>query len=608
MTTIAATVLIILVASFVLFVSGWVRPDVTAMLVLAALVLTGAIEPSEVFVGFSSFAVIAIAGLMVIGAALEQTGVVKWVARRLEGIIGSSRHRLLLVNTAIPGLLSGFVNIVAAATFFIPVILRLCKKMNVPQSKILLPMACTALIGANLTLIGASHNLVIHSLLEESEGQGFAFFEFTAVGAIFLFAAIVYIFLIGQRLLPGDEESTTVPPPEDPPEVPITPDLVEVYGLEDRLFELWVSEHVGEGLTLGDLRLGERGLKVLAAVREEERLIFPEAGSKLIEGDMLLVQGPEDLVEEVGAAHAVLTPLGPPHSEAGYPISTAELAEAVVPPRSPAIGRTPRDLDLVDEFGMTPIAVYRRDRSHRTGASDMKLEEGDSVLMYGPREKMREFDPEKELLIYFRPGKPDVTSEKKSLAPLAVAILVAVVVVAAGGWFPIAVTAITGAVLVALLGMISEEQVYESIDWRTLVLIGGMYPLGVALETSGAADVIGGMLIGALGDFGPVAVLAGLVVLAMGLTQAMHNAAVAVIMAPIAINAATMMESSPTGFCVGILVACSTAFLMPFGHPAPLLVQEPGGYEGRDYLRFGMGLNVIALAVILLVVPLLWPI
>lgn len=596
----ATVVLAILIISFVFFVGGWIRPDVTAMLVLASLVLTGAIDPSKVFLGFSSNAVITIAGLMVIGSAMEQTGVVKWVALRLERVIGKSRRRLLLANTAIPGMLSGFINIVAAAAFFIPVILRLCKKMKVPQTKVLMPMACTALIGANLTLIGASHNLVVHSLLKESQGKGFAFFEFTAVGAVLLVAALLYIFMIGQHLLP---EGTSEPAPE---EVPESTDLLAVYGLEDRIFELWLSESV-DGLTLGDLPLEERGLTVLGAVRESEEFLFSGERIRLIEGDTLLVRGREEIALEIAEEREELTFLGAPHAQNEYPVSTAELSEAVVPPRSPVIGKTAGEIELLEEFGMTAVSVYREDRPRRTGAMDMKLKEGDSILLYGPRDRMREFAPEKELLIYFQPGRPEVAIAKKKWAPVAVGILAAVVVVAALGWFPIAVTAVAGAVLATLLGLVGVDDVYEAIDWRTLVLIAGMYPLGVALDTSGAADMVGQVLIGGLGGFGPVAVFAGLLVLTMTLTQAIHNAAVAVIMAPIAINAATMMESSPTGFCVGIVVACSAAFLLPYGHPAPLMVQKPGSYTNFDYFRFGFGLNVIALAVVLVMVPLMWP-
>ncbi len=317
MTFQAVFVICVLVGAFILFVAGRIRPDVIAGMVLVALVLSGIVPPSEAFSGFSSFAVITIAGLMVIGSGLEKTGVVKWVAMRLEGLINRRYNRLLLLNTGIPGLLSGFINIVAAASFFIPVILRLCKQMKVAQSKILLPMACTALIGANLSLIGASHNLIVNSLLKESTGEGFAFFEFTLLGAAILSAGLIYIFFLGQHLLPGKKEA---PAPE---EVPRTPNLIETYGLQDRLFEVWVSEDIQEeDIRLDTFDLRSFGLVPIAIVRRSEELIIPGGAQSIQEGDMVLLQGQEQAVKAFADEHPLLTFVGHPKSQEKYPIST----------------------------------------------------------------------------------------------------------------------------------------------------------------------------------------------------------------------------------------------------------------------------------------------
>ena len=603
MTVAAAIVLSVLIISFLLFLTGWLRPDIIAMLVLVSLVISGVISPAESFQGFSSFAVMAIAGLLIIGKGLELTGVVKWVARRLESLTGKSFGRLLMINSATPGVLSGFVNIVAAASFFIPVILRLCLKLKISPSKILMPMAVCALIGANLTLIGASHNLVVHSLLEESEGFGFGFFEFTIVGAVLLVVALVYVFIIGHRILPDRREL------DEPKKATVTADLINDYQLEDRLFETWVDIDFEESeYTLDDLPFDEKyGLSLIEVVRENDRIIFEEKLGKLYEGDMLLIQGREDAVKEFCDDFPGISFMGPPRSQEKYPVSTAELAEAVVPPRSPVIGKTPREEGFKEKYGLTVIAYFRGGMPHRTYPRDEKIREGDGLLFYGPRDKIRDFQPDKSILVYHKPGKPDISSKLKNKAPLAAAILLAVILVAAVDWIPIAVSALAGAVLMVLTGIINPLKTYDAIDWKTIVLIGGMYPLGLALNQTGAADLIGNSLISGLGSMGPLAVMAGIVILTMILTQPIHNAAVAIIMTPIAINAATMMDSSPRAFCVAVLVACSTTFLMPYGHPAPYLVQEPGKYRPGDYVKFGLPLNVLALAVILLVVPIVWP-
>ncbi|MDX1653469.1 MAG: SLC13 family permease [Brumimicrobium sp.] len=602
MTLSIGLVLGVLVIAFVFFLTGWLRPDIIAMLVLLSLVIMGIIEPIDAFQGFSSFAVMAIAGLLIIGEGLERTGVVKWVARKLEGLTGKSFNRLLLINTSIPGLLSGFVNIVAAASFFIPVILRLCLKLKVSPSKVLMPMACLALCGANLTLIGASHNLVVHSLLEESQGAGFGFFEFTIVGAALLIVALLYIFVLGRKLLP---ERVKI---EKPKEVTVTSNLIENYDLKDSLYEVWITtEYKNTAVKLSELDLEKKyGLLLIEVVREHDQFLNLEGDFELKREDLLLIKGEREVVKKFCDSYEGIAFMGPPRSQEKYPVSSAELAEAVVPPRSPVVGKTAKEMNFKKEFGLTLIGYYRNGKAYHASVSEEKLEEGDGLLFYGPRDKIRDFEPEKEILVYHKPGEPDVSSSLKKKAPLAALILVAVIGSAAANLVPISVSALAGAVLMVLTGIINPLKTYDAIDWKTLVLIGGMYPLGLALSETGASDLIGNTLIDTLGGFGPIVVMAGIVILTMILTQPIHNAAVAIIMTPIAINAAELMGTNPRAFCVAVLVACSTTFLMPFGHPAPLMVQEPGKYKGSDYIKFGLPLNILALAVILITVPLVW--
>lgn len=603
MTVSIGLVLGILILAFLFFLTGWLRPDIIAMLVLLLLVILGIIQPEEAFAGFSSFAVMAIAGLLIIGEGLERTGVVKWVAKKLEGITGKSFNRLLLINTSIPGVLSGFVNIVAAASFFIPVILRLCLKMKVSPSRVLLPMACLALCGANLTIIGASHNLVVHSLLEEAQGVGFGFFEFTAVGATWLLVALIYVFFVGRHLLPDRSEL------DEPKDLTVTSDLIKNYELKDRMFEVWVTgEYEETDIRLEELNLDQKfGLTLLEVVREEDHFLNVDEHFVIKKEDLILLQGNKKAVEKFCDAYEGISFLGAPRSQEKYPISTAELAEAVVPPRSPVIDKTPREINFKAEYGLSVIGYYRDGKPHRTYAMDQKLKEGDGILFYGPRDEIRDFNPDKSILVYHKPGEPDVSSKLKKKAPLAAIILIAVIGVAAADLIPISVSALAGAALMVLTGIVNPLKTYDAIDWKTIVLIGGMYPLGLALNNSGASDLIGNTLIDTVGSLGPLAVMAGIVVLTMILTQPIHNAAVAIIMTPIAINAAELMGSNPRAFCVAVLIACSTTFLMPYGHPAPMLVQEPGKYKGGDYIKFGLPLNLLAIAVILLLIPVLWP-
>ncbi|MDX1629842.1 MAG: SLC13 family permease, partial [Fulvivirga sp.] len=413
--------------------------------------------------------------------------------------------------------------------------------------------------------------------------------------------ALIYVFVVGQHLLPGKKET------KKPEEVPETADLSDMYKVKENLFEIWIGEEIPmEGVKLKDLGLQQHDLTLIAVTREDENLYFKEPDYKVQAEDLLLVQGSEQAAETFCAENDEFTFLGSPESELKYSISTAELAEAVIPPRSPLIGDKIGDIRLSDKYGMLPIAYYRDGKPHHHGVNETELQEGDALLLYGPREKMRDFDPEKEMLVYYRPGKPDVSPRLKKLAPIAALILLGVILVAALDFFPIAISALAGAAIMVLAGILTPQDAYRAIDWKTLVLIGGMYPLGVALNSTGTADLIGEFLVGSLGELGPLFVMGGISLLAMILTQPMHNAAVAIIMTPIAIQSANAMGADPKAFCIAVIVSCSATFVMPYGHPAPFMVQEPGEYSAKDYLKFGAGLNVLALAVILLVIPLFW--
>lgn len=585
-------VLIILAVAAVLFTTGWVRPDAVAMLVVLALVATGTMVPADALAGFSSEAVVTIAALMVIGEGLVRTGVVRWVARRLEALGAKSERQLLWLNTAIPGVLSGFINIVAAAAFFIPVILRLSRSMQTSPRRVLMPMAYAALVGANLTLVGASHNLVISDLLASSEGQGFGFFEYSIVGAAFLVATLVYCDLLAPRLLKkeGDAEGGSEPP-----------DLVSAFSLEDRLFELWVSD-AGDGLPVSALPFDDdESLTLLAVVRRESTTLFPSRGRELVAGDLLLVQGRREDLEALEAERDELVNLGTPSDARDYPVSDGQLMELVVPPRSPLIGRPTAEIELLDD--LVVLGLHRDGEPRRTKLESTELRAGDGLLVYGARRRLDGLEPAPELLVYRGPSADTPSPRLERRAPWAVVLLLAVIGVAALGWAPIAVSASAGAVFVVLLGMLPAGEVYGAIDGKTLVLVAGVIPLGQALDDSGAADMVGEALISVLGAGGPIAVLAGIAVVTMGLTQVMHNAAAAAIMAPVALGTAHRLGASPRAYCVGVLVACSAAFLLPYGHPAPMMVQSPGDYARKDYARFGLGLCGVTLLVIVTVIP-----
>jgi di/tricarboxylate transporter len=590
----------ILAGAVLLFITGWVRPDVVAVGVLVLLVVFGLLPPDEALTGFSSDAVLAIAGLLILSAGLVRSGVVLWIAERVNDIASDSRKKLVIVSSSLPGVLSGLVSDIATVSLFIPVVLRLARKNKISRQKLLLPIAMAALAGGNLTLIGASHNLVVHSLLQERGEQGLGFFELFPIGAALVVAFTAYTLIVGRILLPGDDEEEKKKDER--------PDLIKIYELEERLWEILIHDRSPlVGSSIKELKIGEAyGLGVITIVHHKKPKLVQDGEITLTKDDILLISGRRERVEKFVQDHDGLELMGHPEGQEDFPSSGAEFIEVTVPPRSPAIGKTLANLDIRRKTGLSGLGLWRGEEPIRTDVGITNLEEGDGLLIYGAREDIREFDPEPNFLWLQRPIKREAPRRLRHLGPYAALVMLVVIAVAAFDWIPISIAALGGAAAMILLGILNSDLAYEHVEWRTVVLIGGMYPLGLAMEESGAAELISGLIAGSLGLLGPLAALMGIFTAALLLTQTLHGAAVAIIMTPVAIDTAFIMGVEPRAFAVAVIVGAAATYLLPVGHPAPLLVQRPGRYKTKDYLKFGIGLTIITALIVALLVPLIW--
>lgn len=595
--------LTILGIAVVLFVTEWLRADITAVLSVVALNLTGLITTREAVAGFGSSAVITIGSLLVIGNGLVRSGVVNAIANRLHRMAGNSRWRLTALSTGIPGLLSGFINIVAAVSIFIPGVLRLAKLNQRSPSRLLLPMACAGLVGANLSLIGASHNLVVNEQIKADGLVGFGFFEFTALGTVLLPMVVIYSLVFAERLLPRATQDGDTDKSDQ------RADLIKRFALHERLWEVWLPPRSPlAGTSLKDLAIEpDYGITVLALTRGDNQYPVDNVPVVLQADDVLLLGGRRDRVEALTEEHTGLVLLGEPHQQNGLPVRDAELIEIAVAPHGRAVGRSLSELRLREKTGLTGVALWRDGSPTRTDVGDYPLQPGDGLLLFGPRRRTRSFEPMPDFLWLQAPPEEEAPPELRRLALPATLIFLGIILSAAFGLADIATLTLLGAALMVMIGLLSARQAYQAIDWRTLVLIGAMLPMGTALKHSGAADAIAGLLVDSLGNLGPLAVMLGLAVAAMAFTQPLHNAVVAVVLTPVALNTADALGANPRAFALAVLVGASANFLLPVGHPAPLLVKDAGGYRIRDYLRFGLGLNLLTLAVIALVIPWLWP-
>ncbi len=598
----SALVFAILGIAVILFVTEWLPPDIVSLLVLVSVSACRLVTPQEALSGLSSNAVSAIIGLSIIGAGLIRSGAIIWAADQLTRLVQNSVQRLVLVGSLGPGLLSSVVNIEAAASVFIPAIMRICRRASVPPSRVLMPLAFTALAGANLTIIGASHNLVVNSQLTAAGISGFAFFELTPAGIIFVALTAAYSLFLGGILLPSREEVTI-------DDGFLTQDeLVNAYGMTDRIWEVAILEESEiAGKTIRDAGLGARfGIGVIAIVRAGSMVAVAPYTATFEAGDTLLIGGREDRVRQL-VEETNLDLLGTPRAVSPFPLSDAELVEVIVPPRSEVTGHTLRELNFRSEFDLTVVAIWDAGRPIRTDVGSHVIAPGDTLLLYGSRTVTRAFNPRPDYLWVNPPPEEEAPPELRRYAPITAAILLAVIVLASLNLLTIGVAALGGAAATIILGVVTPRQAYSRVGWGTVIMIAGMFPLGIAMLNSGGAEIISNLLISLLEPFGNIVVLAGVTLITMLLTQPMHNAAVAIIMTPVAIDVSAQLGSSPHAFAAAVIIAASANFLLPVGHPAPFLVKAPGGYQTRDYLKFGAGLNALALLMVIIVVPILWP-
>ena len=384
------------------------------------------------------------------------------------------------------------------------------------------------------------------------------------------------------------------------------PQSIEAYNLEERLLVVHIPQDSPlVGKTLIESRLGDAyGLGVLGIVRQDATNLMPAPDEQLEGGDTLLVKGKQsDLLMIEGLQNLEIETQAPPELDA---LETEEtgLAEAVLSPHTTLVGKTLREINFRAKYGLSVLAVWREGRAYRSNLREMALRFGDGLLLYGPRQRMRMLGSEPDFLVLTEEAQETPRFEK---APIALLIMALVLLPVILGWIPISIAAVCGVVLMILTRCLSMEEAYRSIQWKAIFLIAGMLPLGIAMEQTGAARYLADGMVAMIGGFGPLAVMAGLFMLAALASQVMPNPAVAVLLAPIALSTAADLSISPYPLMMTVAVSASAAFLSPVGHSANIMVMGPGGYRFSDYIKVGLPLTLVVLIVVVLIMPIFWP-
>ncbi|HBW08985.1 MAG: potassium transporter TrkA [Pseudomonas sp. BICA1-14] len=604
----------VLAATLVLFVWNRWRYDLVALGALLACALTGVVPADEVFSGIGHPAVISVAAVLVLSRGLLNAGVVDSVARRLMQV-GERPWAQVAALTGIVALSSGFMNNVGALALFMPVAIWMSRQSGRSPSYLLMPLAFGSLLGGTLTLIGTPPNLIIAGYRAEAGEAPFGMFAFLPVGAAVTVAGVLFIALLGWRLVPRRQEQEG------------NGDLFEIsaYLTEVRVPES--CKYAGRTLhALINAVEDEADVQVIALVRGDERQRMPSTYEVLREGDILLVEADSDslkaLLDVTGvalAAHvdeqeekaqkeqeAAEQAVEDEKTEKNHKSRHGELtlAEAIVSPGSILVGTTASGLDLRERHGVNVLAVARQGQRLRQRLGKIRFASGDILLLQAREDALQSSLNSLGCLPLASRGLSITTPRNVLLASAIFAITLACI---AFGLVPAATALVTGALVMILVGLIPIDRIYDSIDMPVIVLVAAMLPVGEALESSGGSQLIAETLLDLGQSLPAAATLALLMVAVMLISNVVNNAAAAVLAAPVAISLARGMDVSADPFLMAVAIGASCAFLTPIGHQSNTLVMAPGGYRFGDYWRLGLPLSILVVLCAVPAILWIWP-
>ncbi len=584
-------VLALLALAVVLFATESLSVDIITLILLVGLVAGGILTPAEAFAGFSNDIIIILASIFVISAALQQTGVLDAIGVYLFKAAGHSSSRLKLLLMGSVGGLSMFINNTTATAVFIPPTLGVARRAGLSASKLLMPLAYASILGGTCTLIGTSTNVAVSGYMAQLGLAPLGLFELMPVGLIILGVGTLYLLGVSDRLLPGYANEN----------------LTDNYNMREYLSEVVVrpeSDLIGQRIFESDL--SRLDFEILAVWRGE-RQFRPNIRSKIEAGDMLLVRGKvTDLMQVKETAGIEIKPdfkWADSEWRENDDSDPFKLAELLIIPQSDLIGRTLKSSHFLQTYGAAVLAIYRHGHSLRDRLGRIRLRLGDLLLVQGSTERLELLRRNPNFWV-LEELNPLMFKKRKGL--LAVAFLIAAVVAGGAGWLPMSIAFLGAAVLVVLFGCITIEEIYELMDWRLLILIGGMTTFGVAMEKTGAAQLLANGVVYLLEPLGVMAVLAGFFIMTILLTQPMSNAAAALVVLPVALHAAQNLGVNERTFAIAIMLAASISLITPF-EPSCLLVYGPGKYKFIDFVKIGSGLTLLLMLVTLLAMPMLWP-
>jgi len=611
----------ILAATLALFLWGRLRHDVVALIALMACVVGGLVPAAEAFAGFGHPAVITVACVLVLSQGLQNTGAVDWLARAVLPR-QAGRIKSMAALMGLGAVLSGFMNNVGAMALLMPIAVQLSGRLDLKPGQVLMPLAFGTILGGMTTLIGTPPNLIVSGFRAEVGLGHFSMFDFAPVGVAVAVAGVLFVALVGWRLVPARKASGAA-------------------GFEtgNYLTEVRVPESskaVGLTLRAFEREIEDSESQIAGLVRNDVRITAPHGGRRIRAGDILVLEADVETLakalavfdiklEEQGSSSGddeTAARVSPKSAKAIQDTKKARkddadaeddstkrdedivLRELAVLPGSSIVGRSASEMHLRARYGLNLLAVSRSGHPPKTRLRTLSLRSGDLLMMQGPAEAMAEFIKDAGCVPL---GERELRIPDKRMAIISGAIMLGAVTIATLGLLPAAAAFMLGVIASMLLRSVPPRQVYTAIDWPVIVLLAALFPVAGAMQSTGAADLLARFLVGTIAQGNAIAAMTVMMVTTMLLSSVMNNAATAAVLCPIAIGIAASLGVSPDSFLMAVAIGASCAFLTPIGHQNNTLILGPGGFGFGDYWKLGLPLEVLVVAVSVPLLLIVWP-
>ena len=589
-------VLLVLLGAIVLFVTERFRVDIVAVIIMLSLAWLGLITPLQAFSGFASNAVISIIAVMILGYGIDRTGIMNRLARYIAEMAGSNEKRLLGTVSGVVGIISAFMQNIGSAALFLPAMLRISRRTGIPSSRLLMPMGFAAILGGCLSMVGSSPLIILNDLMRQGDLEPFGLFSVTPIGFALLGMGILYFLLFGSRVLPrGGEERKR-------------------GGYQAHLMESWElpsSIHlcrIPEASPIAGKEREELSLRrqfrlyLVAIVEAGDILYAPWRHTTLAAGQVLALFGADEDVQSF-VRYYDLEPVTDDEILEQLGVEEAGFTEIVVRPRAPAAGKTFRDLAFRKNYGVEPVVLLGKGGEERDDFSDQVLSPGDIILIYGPWKRIRAISQDPSFMLF---TSVEGETLRKSKAPIAVLCFLGGILLTLSG-VQISLGLLSGAIAMVLTGVITIDEAYRAIDWRTIFLLAGLIPLGLAMESSGAAAFLADTLLAFLVGGHPLLIMTGIAVLTTFFTLFMSNVAATVILVPLVLIIGPAAGIDPRGLALLVGVCASNSFVLPT-HQVNAFLMSPGGYQNSDYLKAGGIMTALFILVAVASIYLLFPV